>query len=79
MVATLLVTMKTINWNTWGLGNPHGVQALHDLIHCEDLDILLLIEIKLMARRLERIQIRIGMQGCLGVDSKGRGGGLALL
>lgn len=56
-----------------------GSQALHDLTHHENPDMLLLIETKLTARRLERIRIRIGMQGCLGMDNEGRGGGLALL
>lgn len=60
-------------------GNPRGVRVLHDLILCEDPELLVLIETKLPSRKLDRIWNRIGMYGCLGVDCEGRVGGLALL
>lgn len=70
----LLDTLKTICWNTQGLGNPPGVCALHDLTRHEAPDLLFLLETKLPSRKLEVIKIHVGMHGCFWVHSVGREG-----
>lgn len=62
-----------------GLGNHRGVRALHDLTRHEALDLLFLLETKLPIRKIEAIKQKISKQGCIGVDSEGKGGGLALM
>lgn len=52
---------------------------LHDLILHEVSDLLFLLETKLPMKKLEAIRRHVGLHGCVGVDSVGRGGGLALM
>lgn len=69
--------MKLMCWNSSGLGNQRGVRALHDLTHLEDPDVLFLLETKLLSKKLDAIESRIGFHACIGVDSEGRAGSLS--
>ncbi|XP_042972796.1 uncharacterized protein LOC122304603 [Carya illinoinensis] len=71
--------MKTISWNSRGLGNPRGVRALCDLVRREVPAVLFLMETKLTSRQMERIRVRVGFECCFVVNSDGRKGGVALL
>ncbi|XP_040988956.1 uncharacterized protein LOC121236574 [Juglans microcarpa x Juglans regia] len=71
--------MKLISWNAHGLGNPRGVRALHDLIMMEVPTVVFLLETKLAATAIERITVRVGLDGCFVVPCEGRSGGLALM
>ncbi|XP_042951290.1 uncharacterized protein LOC122285342 [Carya illinoinensis] len=70
--------MSLISWNSRGLGNPVGVQALSDLVRSKVPDILFLQETKLNARVMERMKYKLGFQNCLAVSCEGRSGGIAL-
>lgn len=52
---------------------------LHDLLRCEASNLVFLLETKLLSRQLDSIKWHGGFMGCIGVDSDGKGGGLALL
>lgn len=64
--------MKIMCWNSHGLGNPWGVHVLHDLNRCEDLNVLLLLETKLLTVKLETMKSRLSMHECIGVKCEGR-------
>lgn len=55
------------------------LKAFYKMLKDENLDIVLLMETRIMQRQLEGIRILINMGGCFGVDCMGLGGGLALL
>ncbi|XP_042974662.1 uncharacterized protein LOC122306298 [Carya illinoinensis] len=71
--------MKTISWNSRGLGNPRGVRTLRDLVRREDPEVLFLMETKMSSWQMERIRVSMGFGCCFTVPSEGRSGGLALL
>lgn len=71
--------MKTLCWNTRGLGNPRSVRVLYDIIRHEDPNMVFPIETKLVTRKLKRIRLRLCLHGCIGADCEGRRGGLSLM
>ncbi|XP_042950313.1 uncharacterized protein LOC122282426 [Carya illinoinensis] len=71
--------MKTICWNSRGLGNPSGIRALRDLIAREGPDLLFLQETKLSTKGMDALKCKLGFVNCFSVDSEGRSGGLGLL
>ena len=71
--------MKTLSLNCRGLGNPETVSELHMVVRKEDPSIVFLMETRLKLQNLEFLCVRLGMQGCFGVERYGYGGGLALL
>lgn len=74
----LLREMKILSWNSCGLGNPLGFQALRDIVKKEDPNIVFLQETKLKVRQMEKCKFKLGFDNCLVVDCVGSGG-LALL
>ncbi|XP_041001573.1 uncharacterized protein LOC121247264 [Juglans microcarpa x Juglans regia] len=71
--------MKTICWNSHGLGNPLEIRALRDLITRKGLDLLFLQETKLTVRGMEACKFKLGFTNCFSIDSVGRSGGLSLI
>ncbi|XP_042944657.1 uncharacterized protein LOC122278542 [Carya illinoinensis] len=70
--------MKTLSWNSRGLGNPRGIQNLRDLVRKEDPDILFIQETRLRVSEMDRCKRSLGFENCLAVSCEGRRGGLAL-
>ena len=70
--------MKTFSLNCCGLGNP-TVSELQAVVRKEDLSIVFLMETRLKLRNLEFLRVRLGMQGCFGVERYGYGARFALL
>ncbi|XP_042954684.1 uncharacterized protein LOC122291103 [Carya illinoinensis] len=60
--------MSFISWNSRGLGNPLGVQALSDLVRKEVPEILFLQKTKLHARVMERLKYKLEFHSCLAVN-----------
>ncbi|XP_042965942.1 uncharacterized protein LOC122299620 [Carya illinoinensis] len=70
--------MKTLSWNSRGLGNPRGIRNLRDLVRKEDPDILFIQETRLRVSEMDRCKRSLGLENCLAVSCEGRRGGLAL-
>ncbi|KAL9673752.1 hypothetical protein QQ045_030013 [Rhodiola kirilowii] len=70
--------MRALTWNYRGLGNARAVRALTDLVKAHGPQVVGLIETKVEASRVRRIQTRLGFQQGLAVDRRGLGGGLAI-
>ena len=70
--------MKALSLNCHGLGNPQTVNELHDLVKQKGPNVVFLMETRLSVRSLEWLRVRFRMQGCMGVERSGQGGGLAL-
>ncbi|XP_059428667.1 uncharacterized protein LOC132162445 [Corylus avellana] len=71
--------MSILSWNCRGLGNPWTVSKLHHLVKEKKPTIVLLMETKLRADRLEMVRIHLGYDYMVVVDCVGRSGVLALL
>ena len=71
--------MRYLAWNCRGLGSPHAVRALRELIKKEDPHVVFLSETKLHVNKLEKIKNLCGMKNCFGVNAEGRSGGLVML
>ncbi|KAG2725715.1 hypothetical protein I3760_01G079200 [Carya illinoinensis] len=71
--------MNNICWNCRGLGNPQTVQDLSLLVKDKWPTLVFVCETKTKSYKISNLQRRLGMEGCLVVDSDGRRGGLVLL
>jgi hypothetical protein len=71
--------MIGLSLNCRGLGNPQTVNELHELVKRKGPNIVFLMETRLPVRSLEWLRLRLRMKGCMGVERRGLGGGLALL
>lgn len=71
--------MSCISWNCHGLGNPTTVQALLDIVHSMQPNLIFLVETKLNTSRIQSVKNRIGFLGLFCVDSLGLSEDLALL
>ncbi|KAL0401242.1 UNVERIFIED_CONTAM: hypothetical protein Slati_4154100 [Sesamum latifolium] len=70
--------MKILSWNCQGIGPPWTVRTLTELVKLHRPNLVFLSETKCKARRVDRIKNVVSYNG-IGVDSVGKGGGLALL
>lgn len=68
--------MKLLNWNSCGQGTHKEFGHLTILLSKKIST--LWYETKLIAKRVERLKIRLDFACCVGVDCEGKGGGLAL-
>lgn len=71
--------MKIISWNVRGLGNPRTCLAIKKILHPHRPQLIFLCETKLSSRQVNNVCRKLGTENCLAVDSKGKGGGLAML
>ncbi|CAM8886400.1 unnamed protein product [Rhodiola kirilowii] len=69
--------MRAIVWNCRGLGGAATVRNLANLVRVNNPQWIGLVETKASRRRLEQVQRELGFQNGLGVESRGRAGGLA--
>ncbi|KAL0437568.1 UNVERIFIED_CONTAM: hypothetical protein Sradi_0464700 [Sesamum radiatum] len=70
--------MIVLSWNCQGIEATWTVRALREMIRSHNPDMVFLIETKCNSQRMDNIKRSINMDG-LAVNSKSRGGGLALL
>ncbi|XP_050222174.1 uncharacterized protein LOC126672268 [Mercurialis annua] len=70
--------MKTLCWNVQGLGSPRTFKSLCDRVHKINPGMVFLMETKSKACKLEALRKKLKMAEVFGVDSDGKGGGLAL-
>lgn len=66
--------MKIQGLNVCGLGNPRTFQVLKKLVANEDLNILFLLETKLLVSQLKRIRAQTCIARCMGVRRVSLGG-----
>ncbi|KAG8478646.1 hypothetical protein CXB51_028454 [Gossypium anomalum] len=71
--------MKILCGNYHGIRNLAIVRELKQLLVANSPDIMLSCETKIYAVKLESIWVNYRMASCLGVDPKGRNGGLAIM
>jgi hypothetical protein len=67
--------MNALVWNCRGVGNPRTVRDLDTLVrqHCPKL--VFLCETMISESRVKNLRWRLGLKGCLAIDSKGKCGG----
>ena len=70
--------MNAIVWNCQGVGNPRIVRDLEALVRQHNPKLVFLSETMVSESRVKNLRWRLGLKGCLAVDSKGRRGGVAL-
>ncbi|CAM8982876.1 unnamed protein product [Rhodiola kirilowii] len=70
--------MKALVWNCRGIGSPHAVRALKEVIRSSCPLVVGLIETKCGSRRCEIVRISLGFDCCFVVPARGRSGDLAL-
>ncbi|KAF8412704.1 hypothetical protein HHK36_000672 [Tetracentron sinense] len=71
--------MRLVSWNCWGLGNPHAVRDLHQLMKEKDPSIMFLMETKMDSKRMTEIKFRLGFHHALVIPSLGKSRGLTLM
>ena len=71
--------MSCLFWNCRGLGQPHAIRALKDLIRSNRPNLVFLIETKMSLFHMSRLKFNLGFQHFFGVDREGLSGGLLLL
>lgn len=70
--------MNAIDWNYRGVGNSRKVHDLDALVHWYHPKFVFLSETMISESRVKNLRWRLGLKGCLAVDSSGKRGGLAL-
>lgn len=70
--------MNIISWNCREFGNPWTVQDLGLMVKEKRPSLVFVIEIKVCANKMVVLKMRLGMEGCLAVDSMGRSGWLCI-
>ncbi|XP_074352931.1 uncharacterized protein LOC141692091 [Apium graveolens] len=71
--------MSLISWNCQGLGPPWKLQFLQDVIRQQRPAFVFLCKTLSNMEKMEWVRSRIGFQGMIAVEAKGRSGGLAML
>lgn len=70
--------MNLIGWNSRGLGKPHTVRALKEMVKSLKLDLLFLSETRIEGNKVEVLASDIGFSNYFSVDQQGLGGGLVV-
>ena len=70
--------MNAIVWNCRGAGNSRTVRDLDALVCRHNPKIVFLSETMISKSRVKNLRWRLGIKGCLAVDSRGKRGGIAL-
>ena len=70
--------MNAIVWNCRGVGNSRTVRDLDDLVRSHNPKLVFLSETMISESRVKSLRWRLGLKGCLAVDSHGKRGGIAL-
>lgn len=70
--------MIVFSWNCRGLGQPHAVPILCELVRAHKLDVVFLFDTFSHSIRIEDICIRLSFKGIFSVDCVGRGGGICV-
>lgn len=63
--------MNYISLNCRGLGNPHTVRDLNDMVRDRKLEILFLVETISLDRRIEEMCVKLGFASYFSVDRVG--------
>ncbi|KAL9667162.1 hypothetical protein QQ045_001511 [Rhodiola kirilowii] len=63
--------MRIMGWNYRGVGGPRAVRSLCDVVKSHRPSIVGLIETKKNDGRWEPLRCRLGLKGCVAVDSRG--------
>lgn len=71
--------MSLLCWNCRGIGNARTVRDLDALVRRYRPNIVFLSETMIRASRVKQLRWRLGLKGCLVINSDGKRGGLALL
>ena len=70
--------MNCLVWNCRGAGNSRTVRELDAFVHRYNPKLVFLSETMISESRVKNLRWRLGLKGCLAVDSNGKRGGLAL-
>lgn len=70
--------MSILSWNIRGAGNSKAHYELRDLIQCNKLEHIFLMETKASEEAMTRLSRQLGFEVCIAVDSEGLSGGFAL-
>lgn len=71
--------MSSLSWNCQGLGLPWKVRFLMDVVRQEKPTFVFLCETLTNKEKMDWIRMKLGFEGMVVVESRGRSGGLALL
>ena len=70
--------MNCLVWNCRGAGNPRTVRELDGFVRRYNPKLVFLSETMISESRVKNLRWRLGLKGCLAIDSRGKHGGLAL-
>ena len=70
--------MNAIVWNCRGVGSSRTVRDLDALVRSHNPKLVFLSETMISESRVKSLRWRLGLKGCLAVDSHGKRGGIAL-
>jgi len=70
--------MNAIVWNCRGAGNSRTVRDLDALVRHHNPKLVFLSETMISESRVKNLRWRLGLKGCLAVDSRGKRGGIVL-
>lgn len=70
--------MSTLSWNCCGLGNPHTIQFLKDIVYQKKLDFSFLSETRSNKVTIERLAMQLEYEGYLCVEARSQSGGTML-
>lgn len=71
--------MSLLSWNYRGLGNPHAVRVLRDMLKSHKPDLVFLSETLSVSNKIEELSSRFGFSNFFSVDRQGRGGGIEVM
>ena len=77
-IVVLVLGMRILSWNCWGVGRAPTVRALKALVNRESPDIIFISESKAKSPRVEKIKECLKLRGCFCVNAENKFGGLAL-
>lgn len=71
--------MSTVSWNCQGFGSPWKIRFLKDLIRQEKPSCIFLCETLSNKKKMEEVRTKLGFEGMIVIESRGRSGGQAML
>ena len=71
--------MNALVWNCRGVGNSRTVRDLDALVRHHNPKLVFLSETMISESRVKNLRWRLGLKGCLAVDSRGKRGGIVFI